>query len=73
MLSKIVWQVGVRGDYKREFWRFAAPRLARGDLETVIRTGLMAHHMILAGREAQAGRQSASHYSAKPQLQPVRT
>ena len=69
MLSKILWKVGMRGDYKREFWRFAAPLLARGDIETVIRTGFMAHHMILAGREAWEGRQSASHYTAKPKLQ----
>jgi hypothetical protein len=68
MLRKILWQAGVRSEYRREFWRFAAPLLARGDLETVIRTGLMAHHMIVAGREAGAGRQSASHYTAKPQL-----
>jgi len=26
----------------REFWRFAAPRLIRGDIEPVIRVGLMA-------------------------------
>lgn len=66
MLSKILWQVGVRSDYRRAFWRFAKPLLKRGDIEPVIRTGLMAHHMIVSAREAAEGRQSASHYTAKP-------
>ena len=32
----------------------------------MIRVGLMAHHMILSARDAAAGRQSASHYTARP-------
>lgn len=67
MLRKILWQVGVRSHYRREFWAFAGSRLAKGDIESVIRTGLMAHHMILAAREAQSGRQRASHYSVLPE------
>lgn len=70
MLRRIVWEAGVRSDYRGEFWKFATPRLLRGDIESVIRTGLMAHHMILSGREARAGLQSASHYSAKPRVSP---
>jgi len=66
MLRRILWEAGMRSDYRREFWRFAWPRLIRGDIETVIRVGLMAHHMILSARDAAAGRQSASHYSSRP-------
>jgi hopanoid C-2 methylase len=65
MLGRILWQVGVRSDYRREFWRFAGPRLARADIETVIAIGLVAHHLITFAREAVSGRHNASHYSAK--------
>jgi radical SAM superfamily enzyme YgiQ (UPF0313 family) len=71
MLSKIFWRVGVLSDYRGEFWRFAGPLLARGDIEPVIRVGLMAHHMILSAREAASGKQHASHYSARPVLEPA--
>ena len=66
LLRRILWQVGVKSDYRDVFWRFAWPRLKRGDIEAVIRTGLMAHHMIVAAREAASGKQSASHYTARP-------
>ena len=65
MLWRIIWNVGIVGDYKRVFWRFAAPRLIRGDFETVIATALVSHHLILFSREASGGLQNASHYSAR--------
>ncbi len=66
MMRKVLWHVGVRSDYRRHFWRFALPRFRQGDIEAVIRTGLMAHHMILSAREAASGQQTASHYSSRP-------
>lgn len=66
MLRRILWVAGVQSDYRREFWKFAWPRLVKGDIEAVIRVGLMAHHMILSARDAAEGRQSASHYSIRP-------
>ncbi|WP_447410851.1 DUF4070 domain-containing protein, partial [Clostridium perfringens] len=30
MLRNIFWKVGVLGDYKLQFWKFALRRLARG-------------------------------------------
>jgi hypothetical protein len=71
MLRRILWEAGIRSDYRREFWKFAWPRLIRGDIEPVIRVGLMAHHMILSARDAAAGRQAASHYSSKPAVASV--
>ena len=65
MLINILWEVGVRGDYRREFWRFAGPRLLRADVECVIATGLVAHHLISFARDAVSGRRNASHYSPK--------
>ena len=64
-LSKLIWKVGLRGDYREIFWRMAKPALKTGDIETVIHVSLVAHHMISYAREAEAGFQTASFYSAK--------
>jgi len=66
MLSRIFWFVGVKGDYRRVFWRYALARLRRGEIEFLISVTLLAHHLILFAREASAGRRNASNYSAKP-------
>ncbi len=65
LLARILWQVGLRSDYRRVFWQFAGPRLIRGDIEPVISVGLVAHHLITFAREAVEGRHNASHYSSK--------
>ncbi len=65
MLARIFWFVGVKGDYRRTFWRFALARLMRGQIEYLIAVTLLAHHLILFAREASAGRRNASNYSAK--------
>ena len=59
----MVWYVGVRGDYKRVFWKFALRRLIRGDIECVLRVAIGAHHLIRFTREATSGRANASYYS----------
>jgi radical SAM superfamily enzyme YgiQ (UPF0313 family) len=65
MFGHIVWQVGVKSDYRREFWRFAWPRLKSGDIERILQVGLVAHHLILFARGASGGQQTASYYSAR--------
>lgn len=65
MMVRILWHVGVKADYRREFWRFARERLREGDIETLIAVALVAHHLIVYAREASQGRQNASHYSAR--------
>ncbi|MGL5166861.1 MAG: B12-binding domain-containing radical SAM protein [Afipia sp.] len=71
MLSKILWKVGVKSDYRREFWKFAWPRLKSGDIERVISVGLVAHHLIVFARDASSGQQNASYYSTKLRDMPV--
>ncbi|MBE0703557.1 MAG: DUF4070 domain-containing protein, partial [Afipia sp.] len=61
-----IWHAGVRGDYRREFWKFAWPRLKAGDVERFISCSLVAHHLITFARGASSGRQTASYYSDKP-------
>lgn len=67
MLIRVIWKVGITGDYRQVFWKFALPRLARGDIESVISTAIVAHHLILFSREASNGQQNASNYSTKLQ------
>jgi hopanoid C-2 methylase len=64
--GRMLWHVGVRGDYRRAFWRFAWARLRHGDIQNLIMVGLIAHHLILFAREASSGRRDASHYTFKP-------
>ncbi len=64
ILSKLVFYLGVRGPYRRDFWRFARARLSEGDIESLIGVMLVAHHLILFAREASAGAANASHYAA---------
>ncbi|MBV8923762.1 MAG: DUF4070 domain-containing protein [Bradyrhizobium sp.] len=63
MLRNIFWKVGVLGDYRRVFWKFALRRLRRGDVEGLIASVVVAHHLIVFARAASSGRQNASNYS----------
>jgi radical SAM superfamily enzyme YgiQ (UPF0313 family) len=65
MLRNIFWKVGVLGDYKWHFWKFALRRLARGQIEYLISSILVAHHLIMFARDASSGQQNASNYSIR--------
>jgi hopanoid C-2 methylase len=65
MLRNICWRVGVLGDYRIEFWKFALRRLVRGEIEHFISSILVAHHLIMFARGASSGRQNASNYSMR--------
>src|SRR6202051_1029793 len=67
MLRNIFWKVGVLGDYKIEFWKFALRRLARGEIEYLISSILVSHHLIMFARDASGGHTNASSYSLKLQ------
>jgi len=67
MLRNIFWKVGILGDYKREFWKFALRRLARGEIEHLIASIMVAHHLINFARDASGGQTNASYYSLKLQ------
>ena len=65
MLRNIFWKVGVLGDYRQVFWKFALGRLRRGDLEGLIGSAMIGHHLIMFARAASVGQQSASNYSIR--------
>jgi hypothetical protein len=65
MLRNIFWKVGVLGDYRKAFWKFALRRLRRGDIEGLIGSAMIAHHLIMFARDASVGQQNASNYSIR--------
>lgn len=65
MLSNILFQVGVLGNYRRTFWDMAIPALKKGKIESLIHIGLVAHHLIQFAQECSFGEESASFYSQK--------
>ena len=65
MLRNIFWQIGVLGDYRRVFWKFAIGRLRRGDIEGLIGPAMIGHHLIKFARAASGGQQNASNYSIR--------
>jgi radical SAM superfamily enzyme YgiQ (UPF0313 family) len=64
--GRMIWHIGIRGNYRGVFWKFALKRLRNGEIEELIMVGLIAHHLILFAREASSGRRDASHYTFKP-------
>jgi radical SAM superfamily enzyme YgiQ (UPF0313 family) len=64
MMRNIVWRLGIVGNYKRAFWAFAGSLLLRGNIEDMIASIIVAHHVIVFSREASDGRARASYYSA---------
>ena len=65
MLRNIFWKVGVLGNYRRVFWKFALGRLRHGDIEGLIGSAMIGHHLIQFARDASHGDQNASNYSLR--------
>ncbi|NEW87529.1 DUF4070 domain-containing protein [Rhodopseudomonas sp. WA056] len=65
MFRNIVWRIGIKGDYKASFWKFALTRLVRGELEYFLSVMVVAHHLIIYAREASHGNANASNYSLR--------
>ena len=63
LLAKIALGIGIRGDHRRIFWRFAAKALRAGRLTELISASLVAHHMIRFARECTEGTQNAAFYA----------
>ncbi len=66
MLANILLRIGLAGDYRDRFWRFAGAALRAGRVAELIAVSLVAHHMIRFARECTEGRQNASFYADRP-------
>lgn len=62
-LGRVIWRVGVTGDYRATFWRMAGPTLRSGRLDELLRVTIVAHHLICFAREALRGERERSFYS----------
>ena len=63
VMARILWRVGVRSTWRREFWRYSLPLLRRGKIEELINTVVMAHHLITFVEETRQGRYEAAFYA----------
>lgn len=73
LLGRIVWRIGVRGDYRRTFWRVAAAALRRGQIEELIQAAVVSHHLIEFTRQCLRGAHEASFYAPSvPAMAPAR-
>jgi hopanoid C-2 methylase len=78
LLGRIVWRIGVRGDYRRTFWRVAGAALRHGQIEELIQAAVVSHHLIEFTRQCLRGAHEASFYAprvpatAPTLLEPVR-
>lgn len=71
IMANLLLRAGLLADYRRAFWHMAWPLLRAGRIEDVIHVGLVAHHLITFARQAAAGQQNASFYSAKTRAPPA--
>ena len=71
LLGRIVWRIGVRGDYRRTFWRVAGPALRRGQLEELIQAAVVSYHLIEFTRQCLRGAHEASFYAPRVPTPPA--
>jgi radical SAM superfamily enzyme YgiQ (UPF0313 family) len=71
ILGRIVWKIGVRGDYRRTFWRMALPALRAGNIEALIHVAMVSHHLIEFTRDCLRGTGESSFYAPAPATSPT--
>src|SRR5262249_15141461 len=62
--ARMIYHVGIKSAYRRPFWRAIRHALRRGQIDSALGIGFVAHHLIEFTREALRGDQNASFYSA---------
>jgi radical SAM superfamily enzyme YgiQ (UPF0313 family) len=65
LLANSIVELGIRADYRRDFWRVFLYATKRGQIDAALGMAFMAHHLIKFTREALAGAQNASFYSTR--------
>ncbi len=63
VLARVLWRVGVRGSYRRTFWRMAVPALRAGKVEALIHTAVVSHHLIEFTAQCVKGARESSFYA----------
>ena len=65
ILRRIVWRVGIRGNYRRQFWKMAIAQARQGNIENIFQVAMVAHHLITYAQECISGAMQSSNYSAR--------
>ncbi len=65
ILARVLWRVGVRSDYRAEFWPRALRALRRGNIEELIHIAVVSHHLIMFARECARGEGEPCFYSSE--------
>jgi radical SAM superfamily enzyme YgiQ (UPF0313 family) len=65
VISRVIWTCGVKSRYRASFWKFAWRRIKALEIEWLISSSVVAHHLISFADQACAGDQNASFYSTK--------
>jgi hopanoid C-2 methylase len=66
ILARVLWRIGVLGEYRRTFWRLAWPALKAGRLEALIHVAVVSHHLIEFTRDCVRGLGELSFYAPGP-------
>ncbi|HWX19916.1 MAG TPA: B12-binding domain-containing radical SAM protein [Candidatus Binatia bacterium] len=65
ILRRIIWRVGIRSNYRRQFWQMFRSLMRRGDLENTFHIAAVAHHLITYAQSCTQGKMQASNYSRR--------
>jgi radical SAM superfamily enzyme YgiQ (UPF0313 family) len=63
ILARLIWRVGLRGHYRRTFWRLAWRALKAGDIEPLIHAAVVSHHLIEFTADCLRGVGESSFYA----------
>jgi radical SAM superfamily enzyme YgiQ (UPF0313 family) len=66
LLARIIWRIGLRGWYRRTFWRMAWPAIKAGKVEQLIHIAVVSHHLIEFTRDCLRGAGESSFYAPTP-------
>jgi len=69
LLARVIWRVGLLGEYRRTFWRLAWPALKSGQVEGLIHAAIVSHHLIEFTRDCLRGLGETSFYAPGPAVE----
>src|SRR5262249_656682 len=66
LLARIIWRIGLRGRYRRTFWRMPGRALRAGKVEQLIHIAVVSHPLIESTGDCLRGAGESSFYAPAP-------
>jgi radical SAM superfamily enzyme YgiQ (UPF0313 family) len=63
VLARVLWRLGVRADYRADFWAMALPLVRQGKIEEMVHIAIVTHHLVTFAREVAAGTAEKCFYN----------